>query len=186
VEGYWHIVTKMEKRSITKTLVVPTEISVELIGNVLKVKGPKGEIENRFSYPNIKISLAENKITIKPKANTRKFKRIVNTFASHIKNMLQGVESPYIYKLKVCSGHFPMKVTHDKDKIIISNFLGEKIPREALILPNVTVKIDADVITLTSSNKEYVGQSAANIETATKITKRDRRIFQDGCFLMKE
>ena len=176
----------MEKRSIIKTIVIPQGISVELAGNVLKVKSSKEEIENRFSYPNIKISLAENKITIKPKSNTRKFKRIVNTFASHIKNMLQGVESPYIYKLKVCSGHFPMKVTHDKDKIIISNFLGEKIPREALILPNVTVKIDADVITLTSSNKEYVGQSAANIETATKITKRDRRIFQDGCFLMKE
>ncbi len=172
----------MTKKIIDKTIVIPEGISASLDGNTLKIKGQKGEIIKKLSFPNIKIGLSENKILIKAKCNTRKFKKIVNTFSSHIKNMIKGVENNYVCKLKICSGHFPMKVTHDQNQVVISNFLGEKIPRKAVILKDVTVKIDSDIILLSGPDKEATTQSAANIEIATKITKRDRRVFQDGIF----
>ncbi|MBI2499260.1 50S ribosomal protein L6 [Candidatus Woesearchaeota archaeon] len=175
----------MEKKSIDRSLVIPNGVSVNLDGNLLKVKGPKGETERRFAFKNVNLNLNDDKIIIKSKNSSRKFKKIVNSFYSHIKNIIQGVQNPYTYKLKICSGHFPMKVTQDKDIIMISNFLGEKIPRKAAILQGVSVKLDSDIITLTGVDKEATAQSAANIEMATKITKRDRRVFQDGVFLMK-
>src|SRR3989344_3254039 len=172
----------MEKKSIDRTLIIPKGVSINLDGNLMKVKGPKGEIERRFAFKNVNFNLSENKIIITSKKNSRKFKKIVNSFYSHITNMLWGIQNSYTYKLKVCSGHFPMKVTQDKDNILISNFLGEKIPRKAAILQGVSVKLDSDTITLTGADKEATAQSAANIEMATKITKRDRRVFQDGIF----
>jgi len=72
------------------------------------------------------------------------------------------------------------------DEIIIKNFLGEKIPRKAKILPNTSVEIKSNQIIVSSSNIEFAGQTAANIERATKIKKRDRRIFQDGIFIIEK
>ncbi|MEK6934478.1 MAG: 50S ribosomal protein L6 [Nanoarchaeota archaeon] len=175
----------MEKKSIDITIQLPGGIETQIDGNKLNIKGPKGEIEKTFKYPNIKIEKSDSKIIIKSKSKTRKFKRILNTIESHIQNIISGVNNPYIYKLKICSGHFPMKVTQEQDKIVITNFLGEKIPRKAKILPNVNVKIVADIITLEGVDKENTSQSAANIEQTTKIKGRDRRIFQDGCYIVE-
>ncbi|MFH0936330.1 MAG: 50S ribosomal protein L6 [Candidatus Woesearchaeota archaeon] len=79
-----------------------------------------------------------------------------------------------------------MNVSIKENNIIINNFLGEKIPRKAKILPNVKVDIQGDIIVLESNNKESAGQTAANIEQATRITNRDRRIFQDGIFITEK
>lgn len=66
---------------------------------------------------------------------------------------------------------------------MINNFLGEKQPRVARILEGVTVKIGNDEVILTGIDKEKVGNTAANIERATRITKRDPRVFQDGIYI---
>jgi len=78
-----------------------------------------------------------------------------------------------------------MKVTVDENQVTIGNFLGEKIPRRAKILEDVKVTLDKDFLIVEGLNKEKAGQTAANIEKATRITKRDRRIFQDGIYMIK-
>ncbi|MFQ6073567.1 MAG: 50S ribosomal protein L6, partial [Methanosarcinales archaeon] len=62
--------------------------------------------------------------------------------------------------------------------------LGEKKPRFAKILENVEVKIDGDEVIITGINIEDVGLTAANIEQATRIKRRDPRVFQDGIYLI--
>ena len=79
-----------------------------------------------------------------------------------------------------------MNVAIDKNEIVVKNFLGEKIPRRALILPGVKVRLDKDIITLESSDKEKAGQTAANIESSTRITDKDRRVFMDGIWMIEK
>jgi large subunit ribosomal protein L6 len=76
-----------------------------------------------------------------------------------------------------------MNVAVSGDKLSVKNFLGEKIPRVAKILPGVTVKVEGDIIDIESTDKEAAGQTAANFEQLTRITNRDLRIFQDGIYI---
>ena len=100
--------------------------------------------------------------------------------------MFKGLDEKFVYKLQSCNVHFPMTLKVEKNKLIISNFLGEKTPRHAEILSGVDVEIKGQNITISSHDKESAGHTAANFEKATKIKNRDRRIFQDGIFIVEK
>src|SRR3989344_4935855 len=84
-----------------------------------------------------------------------------------------------------CNVHFPVTLKVEGNKFVITNFLGEKTPRFAKIPQGVKVEVKGQKITVSSHNKDLAGQTAANLEKATKIRSRDRRIFQDGIFLVE-
>ena len=175
----------MEKNGLSESVAIPEGIEVHVDNNTIKVKG-KTEITKLFNTAQIKIKKDNNKLTFFVEGVSRKSKSILNTSLALFKNMIEGSNETYIYKLKVCSGHFPMNVAVDKNKVVIKNFLGEKLPRVAKILENVHVKVAGDIITIESNDKERAGQVSANIETATKIPNKDRRVFQDGIFLVEK
>jgi large subunit ribosomal protein L6 len=72
------------------------------------------------------------------------------------------------------------------DTITIKNFLGEKVPRTCKVVSDSKVDIKGSLVVVSSKNKESAGQTAANLEKATRIRSRDRRIFQDGIFLINK
>jgi large subunit ribosomal protein L6 len=169
---------------ITKEVELKEGISVELRGALLKVKGPKGEVERSFNHPKIKFTYEEKKIKLLVEKGTKRDKKLVHTFFSHINNMLKGVDEPHLYKLKICSGHFPMNVSVSGRDFIVKNFLGESVPRKMLLPEGAKVKVESDIVTITSPNKEVAGDAASKIEKLCRITNRDRRIFQDGIFMI--
>lgn len=171
---------------ITEKIAIPEGITVEIVGSLVKVKGPKGENEKLFAHPLIEVSKDDKNITLISKKPTKREKAMLYSFRAHIKNLLEGVNLGFTYKLKICSSHFPMSVSVEKEEVIIKNFLGEKIPRKARIMPDVEVKVDGDIITIESVDKDKAAATAACIEQTTRITNRDRRIFQDGCFLIEK
>ena len=116
--------------------------------------------------------------------STKKEKKMINTIASHVRNMVKGIQEKFEYKLKIVSSHFPISVELKENEAVIKNFLGEKIPRKSKIPGKVEVKIDKDIITVNSFDKELAGQTAANFEKNTRIRMKDRRIFQDGIFII--
>ncbi len=171
---------------ITEKVAIPEGVTVEIVGPVIKVKGPKGENERALAHPKIKISKEENIVSLVCKKPTKREKTMIYSFASHIKNLLDGVKSEFTYKVKICSSHFPMSVSVEKDEVVIKNFFGEKIPRKSKIMPGVKVKVEGSIITITSVDKEKAGITASRIEQSTRITARDRRIFQDGCYMVEK
>lgn len=174
------------KSQITEEIKIPNGVSCELEKNVLTCKKEAFSISKKIDFPGISISISQNKITLKcEKANKKQFK-VLKSIIAHIKNIFRGLTEPFTYKLEICHVHFPMNIKVENDNLVITNFLGEQKPRIAKILPGVKVEIKGQKILLSSPEIEKVGQTAANIEKATKISKRDRRIFQDGIFIIEK
>ena len=175
------------KDVIEKKIDVPTEVTVTIDARTIHVKGPKGTIIKKFSDPRydsyIKLKKEDHTIIVTSSSERKKVKALLGTMASGIQKMIIGVTSGYTYTMKIFFVHFPMNITVKDNTIQIKNFLGEKTLRTAQIHGNVHVKIDKDIVTVTGVNKEEVGQTCGNIEKAVKITKKDRRIFQDGIFM---
>jgi len=67
-------------------------------------------------------------------------------------------------------------------EVVIKNFLGEKSVRRAAIVRGAKVDVKGQEVTVHGPDKEAVGQTCSNLLNATKITKRDERVFQDGIY----
>ncbi|MDP2672759.1 MAG: 50S ribosomal protein L6 [Nanoarchaeota archaeon] len=165
---------------------IPVGVEAEIYENKLTLKGKEGENSREFNLGEINFEKKDKKIILSCEKTTKKEKRIINTSIAHIKNMLHGVQKKFEYKLKICSSHFPMTVKFEGNNATIKNFLGEKVDRKVELPKNVEVKMEKDIITIFSIDKELAGQAAANLEKVTKIRGRDRRIFQDGIYILNK
>ena len=174
------------RKEFFQSIIIPAGVDAEVDGSMVKIKGPEGENSREFRTDNLIFEKKGNEIMIGNKKSTKKEKKMINTIKAHIKNMLEGVQKKFVYKIKVCYNHFPFTVEIKGKEAIIKNFLGEKVPRKVSIPAGVEAKIDKEIITVTSHDKELAGQAAANFETATKIRLRDRRVFQDGMFIIEK
>jgi len=114
----------------SKEVLVPSSVNVEISESGVRVKGSKGELKRAFKIvEGMRIETKENKVIVSSDDERRKVRALVGTTASHIKNMIEGVEKGFTYKLRVVYSHFPITVKIEKDKVLINNFLGEKTPR---------------------------------------------------------
>lgn len=174
------------KENIKQEIVIPEGINVSYIDEVLLVKGPQGEVKKGISYPTIVISVDNGQILLSSENGTKRERRMIGTFNSHIKNMLQGVKEKFVCKLKICSGHFPMNVSISGKDFIVKNFLGEKHPRVVTFPDSVNVKLTGQEVEVTGCSKEEVGQTAGSIEKMCRINNKDLRIFQDGIYIIEK
>jgi large subunit ribosomal protein L6 len=167
---------------IKEQITIPEGVTATLENKVITIKGEKGELSRTFSYPKIDIKVNGNVIEIHSKNVRRKEKALIGTFVAHIKNMVKGVTKGFEYKMKTVFSHFPIKTSVDGNEFIIQNFLGERSARRAKILEGVSIEVKGEDVTVQGLDKERVGQTVANIERATKVKKRDVRVFQDGVY----
>ena len=149
---------------------------VAIEGSKVTVSGAKGTLVRDFASPDLKIALSGGEITAKGEL------AMVNTFEAHMINMMNGVVGGYSKKLKILYSHFPVSVEVKGKEILIKNFIGEKKPRKAKIMGQTKVEAKGQEVSLTGPSKEEVGQTFANIKSATKIRNRDSRVFQDGFY----
>ena len=97
------------KNDIIETIEIPQGTDAILEGSSLTLK--KGGIESKksFKISNVEVNIRKegSKIILEAKKATRNESKIINTIRAHINNMILGMDKKYVYKLKVCSVHFP-------------------------------------------------------------------------------
>lgn len=173
-----------------KTIKIPEGIEVFVESSKVKVKGKLGELERDFYNKGtaniLKIEKSEKDIKVSSNLENKRGKALIGTTTAHILNLFKGVISGYKYKLKIVYTHFPISIEQKENEIFIKNFLGQKGSRKVKVPLDVKVEIKKDEITITGINKEIVGQTAASLEGATKLCKKDRRRFQDGIFIFEK
>ena len=77
---------------------IPGGVKVSRAGTTFTVTGPKGAVSKTFR-DDIDINISDKLITLKPKRNDKFSQSLWGTYAAHIKNMIKGVETPYVKKL---------------------------------------------------------------------------------------
>jgi len=171
-----------------KAVQIPEGVQVQIAAGKVSVKGSRGTIDEDLSHMSVRLESKDGEVVVSMAGTKKQDKAIVGTAAAHVKNMIEGVSKGFAYKLKVVYAHFPVtvKVLEKERKVSIENFSGEKIPRFASIVGDVSVKVSGDEIVVEGSRVEDVSQTASNIQEATTIKEKDQRVFLDGIYVYEK
>ncbi|MEM2937431.1 MAG: 50S ribosomal protein L6 [Candidatus Bathyarchaeia archaeon] len=173
----------MRAVEVSKVIQVPEDVEVTLEGKKVTVKGAKGTLTRDFSQAPISIELQGKNIRVWANWPRKKESALVGTVYAHIKNMITGVRKGFTCRLKIVFSHFPISVKVQDKTVLIENFTGERSARKAKIVGDAKVKVLGEDIIVQGVNLEDVTQTAANIEQATKVKRKDPRVFLDGIYL---
>ena len=176
-----------EKIKINDEIEIPSGISVSFDKDLIVMKKDNTTVSRKLNSL-VSVKIDGNKIKLEALRSTKRERKIFGSIRSHIKNIIEGLEKPWVYKLQIATVHFPTTASIDKanKEFVLKNFLGEKKDRKIKLDDNVDIKINKDIIEITCADVEKAGQAAANLEKLTKVRNRDRRIFQDGIFIIEK
>jgi len=162
---------------------IPDGLDLKLDGKRVTVSGEKGEVVRDFGHARPELALEGNRLRVWAVNPKKREASLVNTISTHVRNMIKGVTQGFTYKLKIVFVHFPVTVRVQGSNVTIQNFLGERRPREADIMGSARVSVKGDDVIVEGVDIEDVGQTAANIQRATKIRRKDLRKFLDGIYV---
>ena len=77
---------------------IPSGVKIGMKDGIFEVVGPKGTLKRNFR-DDIVISITDKTVTLDAKRNDKFSKSLWGTYASHIVNMIKGVETPYQKKI---------------------------------------------------------------------------------------
>lgn len=173
-------------KPLTEEVELPDGVKGSLEGYILKIKGPLGTVTKDFSKIPINLRVEDNKVLISVQSSRRRDKAVLGTARSIVSNMVVGVTKGFTYKLKIVYAHFPITVRVKDKTVYIENFYGERSPRTAEIVGECKVQVQGEDVIVTGVDKEHVGATASNIEQATRIKRKDQRVFLDGIYMYEK
>jgi len=171
-----------------RTLEIPQDVQLSIDGRLVKAAGPKGVLQEDFSHLPVRFTLEGTTLKVYSQWARKREVALVGTALAHVRNMIRGVTKGFTYKLKVVYAHFPVTIkVHEKERnLTIENFTGEKTPRIISIVGSAKVKVAGDEVHVQGTNLADVSQTAANIQTGTKIGDKDQRVFLDGVYIFEK
>lgn len=150
-------------RIAKKPIVIPEKTDVSYASGVLTVKGPLGEVKKTL-LPEISIKIENKEITLIPKDQSLNTLALWGTYASHIKNMIEGVHKAYEKKLIVEGIGFKSDIKGKE----IHLALGFSHPVIRTIPDGLKVTAEKNVITVSGIDSEKVGQFTAQVRSLKK------------------
>ncbi|MDP3962731.1 MAG: 50S ribosomal protein L6 [bacterium] len=142
---------------------IPEKTEVSYSSGTIVVKGPLGSLTKEF-HPEIEVKIEDNKVILTPVRKSIDVLALWGTYASHIKNMLAGVNTPYQKKLIVEGIGFKSEVKGSE----LHMALGFSHPVMVKIPDDLKVTAEKNVITVSGIDCERVGQFAASVRSLKK------------------
>ncbi len=144
-------------------IAIPEGVDVKIDGDFVIIKGPKGELKNKIR-PEIKVEIKDKQIILKPVKSLRDTQALWGTYRSLIANMTQGVTKGFEKKLEIEGVGYKANL-EGKDLILnlgYSHSIKIKAPE------GIELKVEKNVITVSGTDKQLVGQIAAEIRSKRK------------------
>ncbi len=143
---------------------IPEKTKITFVDGLFSVTGPKGTLARAFRNE-VVVLLEENAVVLKPRNDSEIFSRALwGTYASHVKNMIAGVNTGYVKKL-ILEG---VGYKSDVKGTNLNLALGFSHPVVVEIPAGLTVTAEKNVITISGIDKELVGQFASKIRAMKK------------------
>ena len=142
-----------------KPVVIPAGVTVNVAeGNVVTVKGPKGELTNTFNSAMI-LNIEGNVLTVSRPTDEANHRALHGLTRTLIANMVEGVEKGYSKVLEV-NGVGYRAEKKGNQLVMRLGFSHEVIMEE---IPGITIEVNGNKITVRGIDKQVVGQFAAEV-----------------------
>jgi large subunit ribosomal protein L6 len=147
-----------------KPIEIPKGVTITQTGNVVKVKGPKGELENRF-HPKMSIEIQNSEISVKRPDDEKQNKALHGLTRALIQNMIVGVTQEYQKTLDIVGVGYRAEL---KGKNLLIN-IGYSHP--IFFIPPDGIKLQVTTptqVVISGIDKQLVGMVAAKIRSIRK------------------
>ena len=138
---------------------VPDNVELNIVDNIVKVKGSKGELE--FNLPSsVSIENKENLLTVKYNEDDQQSVALAGTTRSIVNNMIIGVSEGFEKKLELIGVGYRAKASGK----LLELTLGFSHPIKYQLPEEVDVETPSQTeVVLKSHNKQILGQAASEI-----------------------
>lgn len=148
-----------------KPIEIPNQVEVEIDNNIVKVKGPRGELLRSF-LPNIKIEKKGNFLILGPNDFSRQTIALWGTYHSLIDNMIKGVKDGFEKTLIFEGVGYKAQVKNDPNSEsgqVLELNVGFSHPVLIEAPKGIGFRVEKNQISVFGIDKELVGQIAAKI-----------------------
>jgi len=144
-------------------IAVPEKTTVTFVDGLFTVKGPKGELKKEFK-PVVSVKIEGQNVTLEPHKTDIQTRSLWGTYASHVKNMIEGVNTPFVKKLILEGIGYKADVSGQN----LNMALGFSHPVKVIIPEGITMTAEKGALTITGADKEAVTLFAAQIRAMKK------------------
>lgn len=144
-------------------IAIPAGTEVSISSDAITVKG-KGGTLTRATHPAVKVAVADGNAAVEPANNTRLAKALWGTYAAHVRNMITGVNTPFVKKLQIEGIGFKAELQGKNLKMA----LGFSHPVIVAVPEGLTALVEKNIITISGADKDAVGQFAASVREIKK------------------
>jgi len=142
---------------------IPAGTEVSVTSHELTVKGKGGTLK-KMVHPSVHIKVEGGQVIVSPAKETRLAHALWGTYASHVRNMISGVNTPFVKKLQVEGIGYRAELTGKQLKLQVgfSHPVLKEIPQ------GITATVEKNIITVSGADKEQVGEFAASVRAVKK------------------
>jgi large subunit ribosomal protein L6 len=145
-------------------IIIPDKVEAKIDGDFIVINGPKGELKQQI-HRDINIEIKKKEISIKPRKEGKEANSAIwGTFRALIANMVKGVSDGFEKKM-IFEG-VGYKALVNGNKLVLNLGFSHQIEIEAP--KSIQFKVDKNIIVVSGSDKQLVGQIAANIREKRK------------------